>query len=57
MPHIDLWDPFCSAEVPYDPQTYAIDVLWIQEEGAQIRMSSEVKASHSQRYSIGEHLL
>jgi len=39
MSHIDLWEPCCSAKVPDDPQTYTLDVLWLQEKGAQIQMS------------------
>jgi hypothetical protein len=50
VPHINLWEPCCFTKVPDSPQTYALNVLWLQEEGAQIRMSEcEVKASHSQR--------
>jgi hypothetical protein len=33
-----LWEPCCFAKVPDDPQTYTVDVLWLQEEGAQIHM-------------------
>jgi hypothetical protein len=39
VPHINLREPCCFAKVPYDPQTYTVDVLWLQEEGAQIRVS------------------
>jgi len=39
VPHIDLWEPCCFTEVPDGPQTYTLNVLWIQKEGAQIRMS------------------
>jgi len=39
VPHITLWEPCCFTKVPDGPQTYALKVLWLQEEGAQIRMS------------------
>jgi len=39
MPHINLWEPYYFAKVPDGPQTYTLDVLWPQEEGAQIHMS------------------
>ena len=39
MPHIDLREPSCFTEVPVAPQTYTLNVLCLQEEGAQIRMS------------------
>ena len=39
VPHINLWEPCCFAKVPEGPQTYTPDVLWLQEEGAQIHMS------------------
>jgi len=39
VPHINLWEPCHCAKVPVGPQTYTLDVLWLQEEGAQIRMS------------------
>ena len=32
MVPINLWEPCYSAEVPDDPQTYTIDVLWLQKE-------------------------
>ena len=41
MPHINLWEPCCSTKVPDSPQTYAVNVLWLQEEGAQIRRYSQ----------------
>jgi len=36
--HIDLWETCCFAKVPDGPQTYTLDVLWLQE-GAQIHVS------------------
>ena len=36
--HINLWEPCCFTKVPDGPQTYTFNVLWLQEEGAQIRM-------------------
>jgi hypothetical protein len=38
VPHIDLWEPCCFTKVPDGPQTYTLNVLWVQE-GAQICMS------------------
>jgi len=39
VPHINSWKPCYFAKVPDVPQTYTLDVLWLQEEGTQIRMS------------------
>jgi len=39
VPHINLWDPCCFTKVPDGPQTYTFNVLWLQEERAQIHMS------------------
>ena len=39
VPYINLWVPCYFAEVPDGPQTYTLNVLWLQEKGAQIRMS------------------
>jgi len=41
VPHINLWELCCFTEVPDGPQTYTLNVLWLQEEEeeAQIRMS------------------
>jgi len=39
LSHIDLWEPCCFTKVPGGPQTYTINVFWLQEEGAQIHMS------------------
>jgi len=39
VPRINFWEPCCFAKVPDGPQTYTLDVLWLQEEGAQIHMS------------------
>ena len=38
VPHINLWEPSCFTEVPDGPQTYTLNVLWLQG-GAQIHMS------------------
>jgi hypothetical protein len=37
--HISLWEPCYFAKVPDGPQTYTLDVLWLQEEGAHIHKS------------------
>jgi hypothetical protein len=42
MPHIDLWEPSRFAKAPDGPQTYTLNILWLQEEGAQIRMKPEL---------------
>ena len=39
VPHINLWEPCYFDKVPVGPQAYTLNVLWIQEKGAQIRMS------------------
>jgi hypothetical protein len=39
VPHINSWEPCYFAKVPNGSQTYTLNVLWIQEEGAQIYMS------------------
>jgi len=39
VPHINSWEPCYFAKVPDGPQTYTLNVLWLQEEGAQIHMS------------------
>jgi len=39
VPHINSWEPCYFANVPDGPQIYTLNVLWIQEEGAQINMS------------------
>ena len=36
VPHIKLWEPCHFTKVPDGPQTYTLDVLWLQEKGAQI---------------------
>jgi hypothetical protein len=38
VPHINLWEPWYFAKVPDGPQTYTLNVLWLQE-GTQICMS------------------
>ena len=39
VPHINLWEPRYFTKVPGGPQTYTLDVLWLQEKAAQIHMS------------------
>jgi hypothetical protein len=39
VPHVQLWEPRSIAEVPDGPQAYAFNILRLEEEGAQIRMS------------------
>jgi len=39
VPHVKLWEPWYFTKVPYDPQTYILDVLWLQEKGAWIGVS------------------
>jgi hypothetical protein len=39
VPHINSRKPCYFVEVPGGPQTYTLNVLWIQLEGAQIYMS------------------
>jgi hypothetical protein len=36
--HINLWESCYFAKVPDGPQTYTLDVLWLQEEGAQMHV-------------------
>ena len=48
-PHINSREPCCFTKVPDGSHTHTVDVLWIQEEGAQYTCLSEAKASHSQR--------
>ena len=31
VPHINSWEPSCFAKVPDGPQTYTLNVLWLQE--------------------------
>jgi len=33
---INLWEPCYFAKVPDGPQTYTLDVLWLQEEWAKV---------------------
>jgi hypothetical protein len=39
VPHIRSWEPWCSAKAPDSPQVYVPDILWLQEKGAQMRVS------------------
>jgi hypothetical protein len=36
--HYNLWEPYGFARVPDGPQTYILNILWLQKEVAQIRM-------------------
>jgi hypothetical protein len=40
VPHIESWEPYNLAVVPDGPQVEVLNVLWLQEEGAQVRMSA-----------------
>jgi hypothetical protein len=37
VPLINLWEPCYFTKVPGGPQAYTLNVLWLQEEGAQIQ--------------------
>jgi hypothetical protein len=39
VPHINSREPCSFTKVPDGPHTYTLNVLWLQVEGAQIRMS------------------
>jgi hypothetical protein len=39
VPHINSKEPCYFTKVPDGPQSYTLNVLWFQEEGAQIHMS------------------
>jgi hypothetical protein len=39
VPHINLWKPCSSPKVPDGPQTYPLNVIRLQKEGTQIRVS------------------
>ena len=39
VPYINLWEPCCFTKVPDGPQTYTVNVLWLQEKGARMGMS------------------
>ena len=53
LPHNDTksGDPCFFAKVPDGPQTYTLNILWIQEKGAQIHMSEG-----SQRCTLAENM-
>jgi len=38
VPHVKLWEPCYFTNVPDGPQTYTLDVFWLQEKGTQIRV-------------------
>jgi hypothetical protein len=31
VPHINLWETYCFAKIPDGPQTYTLDIFWLQE--------------------------
>ena len=39
VPHINSREPCCFTKISDGPQTYILNILWPQEEGAQIHMS------------------
>jgi hypothetical protein len=39
VPHVKSWEPCCFAEASDSPQVYALNILWLQEKGAQMRLS------------------
>jgi hypothetical protein len=39
VPHVKSWEPRCFAEAPDSPQVYALNILWLQEKEAQLRVS------------------
>jgi hypothetical protein len=39
VPLIKSWEPCCSAKAPDGPQVYTLDILWLQEKGAQVCVS------------------
>jgi hypothetical protein len=36
VPHVKSWEPCCFAKAPDSPQVYTVDILWLQEKGAQV---------------------
>jgi len=45
MAPINLWEPCYSAKVPDDPQTYTLDILWLQEEEEEEEEGFPIKGS------------
>jgi hypothetical protein len=41
VPHYNLWEPCRFAKVPNGQQTYILNILWLQKEGAQIRIPKQ----------------
>jgi hypothetical protein len=39
VPLVISWEPCYFTEVPDGPQVYALKILWLQEKGAQKRVS------------------
>ena len=46
---VNLWDPCCFSKVPDCPQTYTLNVLWLQEGGVQIHMSEWSQTFHTHK--------
>jgi len=40
VPHIESWESCSLAVVPDGPQVEVLNALWLQEEGAEVRMSA-----------------
>jgi len=38
VPHVKSWEPRNFTEVPDGPQAYILNILWLQEKGAQIHV-------------------
>jgi len=49
VPHITSWEPCYFAEVTVGLQTYTVNILWLQEEGAQIRIVSVKPKLHTHK--------
>jgi hypothetical protein len=43
VPHIDFWESRCFTKVSDGPKLILFDVLWLQEEGAQIHVCAKPK--------------
>jgi hypothetical protein len=43
VPHYNLWEPRYITKVPEGPQTYIINILWLQKEAAQIHMPKQIQ--------------
>jgi hypothetical protein len=56
VPHINLWESCYFAKIPDDPQTYTLDVLWLQE-GAQVHIYVRPKLHIHKECGLRFHLL